>query len=460
MKPNRLFTTILEGKPDDSIEVLPEPDELIIPLRTTRFQFNDIAVKEGQDIEMGTVLARDEDNFSLPLLAPRGGIVRLEKVAGHIVLEKIKSKPEKCSAGPYAEAHIQKDDKTAKIRLRRLVEMGAWSYLYSAHDYSLPSPDVTPQAVIVSTMRLEPYMARGSVQIKQEFETFVRGLEHLQSLVEYQPIYLVMAPSDVSEESARIQNAVRGYASVKVITQPPIYPNDNFTLLARQLKLKSTAEQPVWCLNASGVLTIEKILSQGTHDTRRTIAIAGPGVEKPTQVKALIGYPIQAILKGRVKVEPSRVVYNGVYTGRMLGDDLQGVDLECGGLTVLEEQTQREFLSFINPGFDKQSFSKSFASLIRGSFREKKTTAIGGERRPCVNCQFCEDVCPVGIMPYLIHKYLYQDMLEEAEKARLDLCILCGLCSYACPSKIELRQQFIEAKERIKEELHSVTVEE
>ena len=55
-------------------------------------------------------------------------------------------------------------------------------------------------------------------------------------------------------------------------------------------------------------------------------------------------------------------------------------------------------------------------------------------------------------MPHLIHKYLYLDSIEDADQARVDLCVQCGLCSFVCPSKIELRQQFIEAKEMIEQE--------
>jgi len=55
-------------------------------------------------------------------------------------------------------------------------------------------------------------------------------------------------------------------------------------------------------------------------------------------------------------------------------------------------------------------------------------------------------------MPYLIHKYLYADLIEEVEQARVDLCVECGLCSYVCPSKIDLRAQFTEARELIEQE--------
>jgi Na+-translocating ferredoxin:NAD+ oxidoreductase RnfC subunit len=70
-----------------------------------------------------------------------------------------------------------------------------------------------------------------------------------------------------------------------------------------------------------------------------------------------------------------------------------------------------------------------------------------------VACGACQRVCPAGIWPHLIHKYLYEESLEEAEAARIDLCVECGLCSYVCPSKIELLEQFLAAKQAIREEL-------
>jgi Na+-translocating ferredoxin:NAD+ oxidoreductase RnfC subunit len=63
-------------------------------------------------------------------------------------------------------------------------------------------------------------------------------------------------------------------------------------------------------------------------------------------------------------------------------------------------------------------------------------------------------------MPHLIHKYLYRDLIEEVDQARVDLCIECGLCSFVCPSKIDLRQQFIDAKELIEKEREEIRLEQ
>jgi Na+-translocating ferredoxin:NAD+ oxidoreductase RnfC subunit len=62
-------------------------------------------------------------------------------------------------------------------------------------------------------------------------------------------------------------------------------------------------------------------------------------------------------------------------------------------------------------------------------------------------------------MPHLLHKYLYEDLIEELDEARVDLCVQCGLCSFVCPSKIELKQQFLDAIDLIAKEKEEVRLE-
>jgi len=47
-------------------------------------------------------------------------------------------------------------------------------------------------------------------------------------------------------------------------------------------------------------------------------------------------------------------------------------------------------------------------------------------------------------------------LLEEAEQARTDLCVECGLCSFVCPCKIDLRRQLIDAKKLIEQEKEEI----
>ena len=59
------------------------------------------------------------------------------------------------------------------------------------------------------------------------------------------------------------------------------------------------------------------------------------------------------------------------------------------------------------------------------------------------------NVCPANICPVLI-----KDSINNVEKLKtLDVskCVSCGLCSYICPSKIQVREYVRKAKEKIKE---------
>ena len=244
-----------------------------------------------------------------------------------------------------------------------------------------------------------------------------------------------------------------------MIHVPLRYPRDNFAIVARSLGLQKTPGEPVWAMRTEGVLAIDRALTLSQPCTVRIISLAGPAVISPVHLKAMPGYLLKDILGGRINSGQTRTINGGVFTGRTVADEQKGLTAECTGLTVLDEQVDRELLGFTRPGRDRRSYSSCFASALRRPFAERLATALRGERRPCVACGFCEEVCPAGIMPYLIHKILYGGELEDAEQARVDLCVGCGMCSFVCPSKIDLRGEFVAAQEAIRQELHAQEVQ-
>jgi Na+-transporting NADH:ubiquinone oxidoreductase subunit A len=448
----------LQGRPDVTIKLLPEPEVLYLPLRSRRFSFGEVCVEESQQVNGGDVLARDPDNYSVPLLAPRAGRVRLNAKEGHIVLEEAARLAERTDIEDEDLPHIAQEMGASGIKRYRLLALGAWQFFYDAYTGSLPDPLGRPQAIIVSTLSLEPFSARGDAQLHNRLLNFTRGLEQLQSLLEYQPIYLVM-PDIKSDFANLIRNHIRGYASVKMLEIPLTYPYDDFSILARRLGLKRS-EGPIWSVRTEGVLAVDRVLTLSKPCLVRIISIAGTGVKNSTHISVMPGYPIQRIRDQYIFEPVSRIINGGILTGEQLGADALGLDTECRGLTVLPELQDREFLGFIRPGWDRSSYAACYLSSLRNKFRERLTTGLHGEGRPCVSCNFCEDVCPAGITPHLIHKYLYRDLIEEAEQARVDLCIECGLCSYVCPSKIDLRKQMNDSKVLIAQEKEDIRREQ
>jgi len=446
------YDIVLAGRPSRRVDSLPDPETLYLPLYSRRFDFSEIRVEEGRQVYPGQILAVDPKNHSVPLLAPRAGTVRLNAVENHIVLERIFKVPEQ----PYDEeripAHAPARKGSSGMLRFKLLQLGAWQFFADACTGELPDPFATPQAVIVSMMRLDPFETRGDVQIRKRMSEFKRGLEQLQSLLEYQPIYLVF-PDVQTAFARRVREQLRGYAFIRIVLLPLKYPADNFELLVRRLGLKRDREAPVWALSVAGVLAVDRALTSLLPSTVRIISLGGPEVEEPRHLKVMPGYPLKDILKSHFDNKGIRVVNGGVMTGEALRPDQLGVDAECAGLTVLAEHSRRELLGFLRPGADRRSYGRCFLSSLRSVLPQKLDTALRGELRPCISCGYCEEVCPARIMPHLIHKALYRDELDEAEKLRIDLCVRCGLCSYVCPSKIDLREQFERARMTIREEL-------
>ena len=341
---------MLTGSPSGQIEVLPEPEKLYLPLRSRRFVFSELCVKDAQQVAMGHVLAKDPDNYSIPLLAPREGTVRLDAVEGHIVLDEIARLGEDPNRTLKDSPHVPKDLGLGSVGMKRykLLELGAWEFMYDAHTQSLPDPFGTPRGVIVSTMCLEPFGTRGDVQLHKRLSRFTRGLEHLQGLLEYQPIYLVV-PEIKSDFATQVRQVLRGYAWVKLIQVPLRYPFDNFTILARALGFKANPSEPVWALRTEGVLAIDRALTLSQSCAVRIVSLAGPGVISPLHLKAMPGYPLQAILQGRSKDGPQRVIDGGILSGETVCEKQLGLQAECNGLTVLPEQIDRELLGFVRP---------------------------------------------------------------------------------------------------------------
>lgn len=446
------YDVLLTGRPAAKIEDLPLPSRLLLPLRNGRLNFSDVLVVDGQTVQPGMLVARDPSSRNF-LPAPAAGVVRLGAVADHVVLEALQP------GGQPAELELPPDLDGRAQKRYRLLARGAWAEVSDALTGSPADPYEEPAAVIVSTLRLEPFLTRGDVLIRRDKEAFFRGLELLQTLLEYQQVHLVL-PDIRAPLAAEIRQRLRGLAHIHLMDVPLRYPLDNFNLLARKLGYRPSGGQNIWAMHVEGVLAIERALGRELPCTHRVVTLAGPAVETSTHYRLPLGYPIADLLAGRVKDVPAmRVIDGGVLAGQTLSAESASLGILCAGLTVLAEPAEPEFWGWMRPGWSRRSYHRCFLSSLRPAFAAPLTTAMRGERRACVACMACEKVCPARIRPHLIHKALYADQLEEADALGADLCIGCGLCSYVCPSKIELRGQMLDAQARIAEELRGEEVQ-
>ena len=69
---------------------------------------------------------------------------------------------------------------------------------------------------------------------------------------------------------------------------------------------------------------------------------------------------------------------------------------------------------------------------------------------PCIRCAKCLRACPEGLNPIKLMELWERGEKEEFLKFGGNKCIECGVCSYVCPSKIEVANKIVTAKAFIK----------
>jgi Na+-transporting NADH:ubiquinone oxidoreductase subunit A len=222
------------------------------------------------------------------------------------------------------------------------------------------------------------------------------------------------------------------------------YPSDDPGVHCYHQK-RDPAENRCWFIHGQDLLLLAELCMTGRYPVQRLVALGGSRVREPLYLDTRVGVPLADLVRGRLTLETDvRFVVGGVLTGYR--ESAYGfLGWEQTALSVLPAGESKEFLGFVRPGARKHSFSRAFLSALKNDPLAMDCN-LHGEERPCVACSNCARVCPVGILPQLTYKSALAGEVEESLVHGLLDCVECGLCTYVCPSKIELSRFLTAAK--------------
>ena len=110
-----------------------------------------------------------------------------------------------------------------------------------------------------------------------------------------------------------------------------------------------------------------------------------------------IGTGIGQIVKQFIGDVDSRVLINSLLTGLSVEHHTHSIDRGTVCLIAVKENDERGKMVFTKPGSNFHSYSKSFTASLNSNTEMACDTNIKGEHRPCINCGYCQDVCPVNL---------------------------------------------------------------
>lgn len=439
------FDLNMTGAPRPDLSTRETPDRVALVPEKIPFVKPRLKIKEGHRVQIGSVICEDKRNPAVRFLSPGGGTVSEIAFGPRRVIKKVviqlDQEEERASFASYTDSQV------AGLARGSLVEAilkgGLWCLFRELPFGDIPDPNTEPPSIIVHLDSREPFQPLPAVYLQGREAFLSTGIKILRKLA---------ASVHVSIHQ---DNDIPGGLPAGLVTHRVSgpYPAGDAGVLLYRTKSRPD-ENRAWHISGQDLLLLAELISTGRYPVDRTVALGGSLADENLHVQTRLGVPLTHVA-GDIRENPlkRRFIVGGIFTGYTAETDSY-LGLYQTSLVILPEGDQREMFAFARPGFNKPSHSRTFLSTFNRALFNVDC-GMHGEERACVNCGYCDDVCAVDILPQFTMKCTRADAVEEALAHGLLDCVSCGLCTFVCPSKIDLCAILRKAKEAYYKEIGS-----
>lgn len=196
------------------------------------------------------------------------------------------------------------------------------------------------------------------------------------------------------------RRAAEKCSGVRIVSAGNRYPAAYFLLR----KLRSSGKTAAF-LGAQACAALADAVRKGLPQSETVVTVTGDGAAKPGNYRVRIGAPLSSVLEAAGAVRPRQFIAVGpAMTGRNVRGSMMPVTVSTRCVTVMKK-----------------------APKIRAF--------------PCVRCGRCAEACPVGVVPWLIHREMEGKSPEPLLLFHAGDCVGCRACDVVCPSGIGLAEE-------------------
>jgi len=441
----------------------PLPKRVDIPLRQGFGMEVNPTVKKGDRVLAGQIIGQNEKGISTPVHASVSGVVedirRVNYFKRDVAMATIRT--DGAQEIQLLENHTPDWEKLERAVLEKILYLSGVTSLdregIPTRYYSSIIMPEDVESLIIHGVGSEPYNISLEVLLSgKRLLHFGEGLKILKKIMPNTKVYLALntQKNKLIEETNKITSR---YDWLEVYPLEPKYPQGYDEVLIPTILNKkfpfgySAANIGVVVLNVQAVLAVYDAVVEGKPLLERIVGLCGPGFKENVHLRVRVGTVLSDVFSERIdKSRPLRVVLNSLLTGVNLNDWSLPVDRTFSQIIAIPETKERQFLAFLRTGLRYDSYSHAFFSSLVPGIKKKTDTNLHGDERPCISCSYCEEVCPVDIIPHLLSKYVRKELIDETlMNYEIFNCIQCGLCSYACPSKIPLAKIIKDGQDKL-----------
>ncbi len=426
----------LEGQPDEEIVQAATPERVAIKPNEFRGLKPRLLVREGDAVRIGTPLVHHKNNEALTISAPASGRVSAINRGKRRVLESIVIEPdgknEALSFPSYELSQLAGLDR--QTVLKQICDAGILALFTQRPFGTLPNPEVTPRDIFVSGFSSAPLAPNTRVMVGEHANAFKAGILAATCLTSGK-VHLGLHGKGRDLSAFFVDHEkVRNHSFIGP------HPAGNVGVQIHHIDAIRGRNDKVWTANVQDMILLGYLFLEGRVNPNRIVAVAGSGATSRKYYKTQLGAPLASLLEGKVIDAPVRYITGDVLSGRKQpADGFVGYhDLM---VTVIPEATEPEFIGWMLPGMNKESFHRAYVGHLIPGKRFRADTRLGGGHRAMVATGYYEEVLPMDVYPQFLVKSILAEDFDEMEGLGIYELLEedIALCEYICPSKTEMQ---------------------
>ena len=424
----------LPNHPKNELVEFKDPEKIIISPLDFSYVKPKLLIKEGDKVRVGTPVFFDKLNPDIKFVSSVSGIVS-EIVFGErrVIQSIIISNDSNYEA---MESYNENTLGSAEFSwIDSLKESGLWTLIRQRPFSKIADPNSKPNSIFISLYDTRPYGCNQELIISSNKYLFNQGIKLLGKIADC-PIHI-----STSRNFDLDLISVGNQRSCEMHTIEGPHPAGNVGVQIHHIDPIANRNDTRWYLDANSLIDLGYFFENKTYNPYRVVSVCGT-ISNPNHRIIIKNQSIDSILLDDViDIEKQRVISGDMLSGseKILEDGIGPYD---DMITVLSIDRKREFLGWINPGFNKYSLSNTFLSKLFDNLAIDVNSRLNGDRRSIISFGRWEKVLPMDIMPEALIKSILIEDLESMENLGIYECSEedFALCTYVCQSKTEVSQ--------------------
>ncbi|MBF0518091.1 MAG: electron transport complex subunit RsxC [Nitrospirae bacterium] len=414
-----------------SIEVMPQPQRVVIPLSQHIGAPCKVSVEVGQEVKAGEVIGTPEGFVSAPVHASITGkvtaftsvLMPIGRMVPAVVIERAANHPvEAWQPAEDDKDYLKRSPDELKGRIKAAGIVGMGGATFPTHVKISPPKEKPIDSVIINGAECEPYLTADHRVMLEYPESVIEGLKILMTILGVTKGY-VGIESNKPDAITKMLEAAKG-SNIEVRTLQIKYPQGAEKMLIKSILNREVPagglpmDVGVVVQNVGTANAVYEACRYGKPLIERVVSVTGGGIKSPKNLKVKVGTPVSQLIEtcGGLKPTAGKIISGGPMMGFAFYDLNTPVIKGTSGIVVLEQKDATGSDKFNN----------------------------------CIRCGRCVDACPMGLMPLMLSLFSEKGHYADAKDYHLFDCFECGSCTYVCPAKRPIVQQIKLAKTQVK----------